>query len=128
MLSITKLGIEVLSRLAKQQELNCSCIYRGYYNPDGGMPYLWHPVGIKKTIVPANGFWCHDCEVQVEYAIYGWSWQEGLHEAHFYQTQTVAEIITDLLIKIPHLSHLSLMEKHKDDKILWVYRYDSSRL
>jgi len=126
MLSITKLGIEVLSRFAKQQEVICPCIYRGYYNPIG-VPYKHAIVTTDKTI-PSKGYWCSDCQCQVVYSIYGWSWQEGLCEAHISLFSTLAEIISDLLIKMPHLSHIAIRESHDGKKILWVYRYDQSRI
>jgi hypothetical protein len=126
MLSITKLGIQALSRFAKEQGVKCPCLYRGYHNPDG-VPYYWARVTTDKTI-PAKGYWCHDCSHQVEYSIYGWSWQEGLREASFSPTSTLGEIIADLLIKMPHLSHIAICESHSDSKILWVYRYEKSKL
>ncbi|MEK7585792.1 MAG: hypothetical protein AAB477_00965 [Patescibacteria group bacterium] len=126
MLSITKLGFNALSRFAKEQGVDCPCLYRGYYNPDG-VPYEHAVITTDKTI-PADGYWCRACGCEVVYSIFGWSWKDGLHVAHFSPTTTLAEIIRDLLIKMPQLSHIAIMEEHNGAKILWVYRYDKRRL
>lgn len=130
MLSITKLGIEALSRFAKQQEFlykeNCPCIYRGNYRRNG-VPFKWAKV-ITDDTIPAKGHWCCDCTSQVSYLIYTWSWEHGIKKIPFSKNDTLRQIIEKLLSAGPMFSHIAIMEKHSKTRILWVYRFEKEKV
>jgi hypothetical protein len=126
MLTLAKLGFHALSRLAKEQDVECPCIYRGHYHPHG-VPYE-HAHVITDSTILSEGYWCEDCHCEVTFFVYGWSWKEGLHKANFSPNVTLGKVIADLLILMPSLSHIAIMEVHSTSNILWVYRYDKEKL
>ncbi len=131
MLSITKLGIEALSRFAKQlikqRKVPCSCIYRGQYNPLGN-PYDQDAFVTTSSTILAKGYRCRFCQFNVVFKVYGWSWQGGIKEATFSAKATLGGVIKDMISVMPELSHFAILEVHDDCNNLWVYRYDKNRL
>ncbi len=123
MLSITKLGIQVLSRFAKQHY--CKPYYNGYYVPDREQH--------NGQLILAEGDICSACCNAMKYSIYGWSWQEGLRQANFSTTDTLIEVLFDLLLQMPNLSHVAIKLEHENNidnrnLQLWIYRFDKGKL
>lgn len=124
MLTITKLGIQALSRFAKEQDVSCPCIYRGLYNPDGN-PHEHAFVTTSNTIL-SEGYWCSACNCIVEFEVFCWSWKDGLKKASFSSKTLLSNVIDALLVDMPMLSHIAIMEIHDDMNMLYVYKYDPS--
>jgi hypothetical protein len=124
MLTITKLGIQALSRFANEQDVSCPCIYRGVYNPEGN-PHEHAFVTTSNTIL-SEGYWCSACNCKVEFEVLGWSWKEGLKKTDFSSKTLLSNLIEALRVDMPTLSHIAIMEIHDDMNMLYVYKYDPS--